>query len=117
VFVSSDSNFSVDKGTGAHEVVWSLEGTRQSIIVDGNVQQIAASKPPSGNVKVRLIVNHDLAIVEVGPRNADGRTDFHRVWAGANHLKSNTHFAGVRFLRSAAGGASPSVESIHIARG
>jgi hypothetical protein len=116
VFVSVDSNFSAAKGIGAHEVVWSLEGSSQRVIVDGNVQQITATKAPTGSVRVRLIVNHDLAIIEVGQRNADGRTDFQQVWAGANHLKSNTHFAGVRFLRSAVGGASPSVESIHIAR-
>ncbi|HEX4792495.1 MAG TPA: hypothetical protein VH370_01820 [Humisphaera sp.] len=116
VFVSADTSFSAERGTGAHEIAWSLEGLEQRVIVDGNVQQIAR-KASAGSLKVRLIVNHDLAIVEVGQRNADGRTDFQQVWAGAHHLNSGTHFAGVRFLRSAAGGASPAVESIHIARG
>lgn len=96
-FASADENFSADRGIAAHELVWSLQGSAQSVVADGNVKPIS-QKPPGGTYRVRLIMNRDLAIVEVEDQKADGKLAYRRVWAGAHHMGSSARFVGVRFL-------------------
>jgi hypothetical protein len=116
VFVSADANFSADRATSSQELVWTLQGSRQSVAVNGNVKP-AATKPPTGQFPVRLLMNGNLAVVEVGQRKPDGKIEFTRVWAGAHHLSGNTRYVGVRFLCTrAATDPPPAIASVKIAR-
>jgi hypothetical protein len=116
-FVATDANFSPDRATAAHEIVWSLQGAAQNIVVDGNVKP-AAQKPPAGNFPIRLIINRDLAIVLVGHHKPDGKLEYEQVWAGAHHLGSADRYIGVRFLRTrSSNDQPPGVAAVHVSKG
>lgn len=91
VFVSNSPDFSPDRATGPQELVWWLQDRTQKIVVGGNVERNAPLDKRSGAVAVRIVMNHDLAIVE---------TDGQRLWAGPNRLGNNPRYVGIRFIRT-----------------
>lgn len=94
-FVSADDKFSSDKGTSSKDVVWQLHGLQQQVLVSGSFK--IPTTPPvfhDGDT-VRLVVDQNVAIVEVG---APGKMQ--RLWAGPHDLGSGPRFIGVRFLQT-----------------
>ena len=117
VFASADPSFSADRATSSQELVWTLAGNSQSVAINGNVKPIS-TKPPTGQFPVRLLINGNLAVVEVGQRKADGKIEFTKVWAGAHHLPGADRYVGVRFLRTKAGAEpAPAIAFVKIAKG
>jgi hypothetical protein len=101
-FVSADpAGFSADRATSSDELVWSLQGSRQQVFLDG--RQAAEGRRPemprpdasrtgdaANGVPVRILVNRDRAIVEVNK---------HKLWSGPHGLAAQPRHVGVRFLR------------------
>jgi hypothetical protein len=113
-FVSADpAGFSADRATSSDELVWSLQGSRQQVFLDG--RQAAEDRRPEpprpdpsrpggdtgSGVPVRILVNRDAAIVEVNKR---------RLWSGPHGLAAHPRHVGVRFLR--VGGSGRNIESV-----
>jgi hypothetical protein len=92
VFVSSTGDFSDDRATSSHELLWSCRGKTQQVVLDGRVLTVSSSPLHDGPVQVRIVMNYHRAIVEV-----DGQ----RLWAGAYDLGTLPRWVGVRFIRSA----------------
>lgn len=90
IFVANSSDFSADRATSEHELVWQLEGSDQKVVVGGSVEKQLAAPPHSKELTVRIIVNRDLAIVEAGGQ---------RLWAGPHQLGDHPRYLGVRFIR------------------
>jgi hypothetical protein len=97
VFVSTSGDFSDDRATSSHELLWSLRGKTQQVVLDGRVLPISAAPIKDDTPHVRLVMSGDLAILE-----CDGQ----RLWAGPHGLGTAQRWAGVRFIRSAPGGTS-----------
>jgi hypothetical protein len=106
VFISNSSEFSPDRATSEHELVWQLQGNEQTVVIGGGVEKQYPLPPHTRNLTIRLVLNRDLAIVEV-----DGQ----RLWAGPHLLGDRPRFVGVRFIRT--GGQSTgeiSVQSVRV---
>ena len=117
VFVSADDNFSTDRATSSQEVVWTMQGHTQSVAINGSVKPISIN-PPRGQFPVRLLINSNIAVVEVGQPRPDGKLEFTKVWSGAHHLAGSARYVGVRFLCTRAGGEpAPAITSVKIAKG
>jgi hypothetical protein len=96
MFVSTSSDFSADRATAPHELVWLIRGSTQQVVLDGKV---VADKPlprPSGQTPlvVRMLMNKDLAVVLL---------DQQRIWAGSHGLSGGARYVGVRILTTAPG--------------
>jgi hypothetical protein len=96
LFVSNSADFSSDRATAPHELVWLIRGPTQQVVLDG---QVVADKPivrtqGQATFVVRMLMNKDLAVVDV---------DQHRVWAGPHGLGSGPRYVGVRILTTAPG--------------
>lgn len=92
IFVSTAGDFSADRATSSHELLWSLRGKSQQVVLDGRVLPTTASTVTGGTVRVRLVMNRDQAIVE-----SNGQ----RLWSGPHQLAAAPRSPGVRFIRSA----------------
>jgi hypothetical protein len=92
IFVTDRAEFSPDRATGPHELVWTLqEGQAQVVLPTGRVE--GARQPVDARTTVRLVVTRDAALVE---------TDGQRLWAGPHGLASDRpRYVGVRFLAKA----------------
>jgi hypothetical protein len=92
VFVSSTGDFSQDRATSSHELLWTCRGKAQEVVLDGRVLPITSPPLHDGStVQVRILMNLTRAIVEV-----DGQ----RLWAGPYDLGADPRWLGVRFIRS-----------------
>jgi hypothetical protein len=102
-FVCTDPNFSPDRATSTNDMVWLLQGTSQKVMLSGR-EQVKAPRPepppgdPAGSIPIRILVNHDSAIVE-----SNGQ----RLWAGPHELPALPRYVGVRFLRTGPKGPEP----------
>jgi hypothetical protein len=106
IFVANSPDFSPDRATGQQELVWQLQGNEQKVVVGGRVEKQSPIPGHAQTLKVRLILNKDLAIVE-----SDGR----RLWAGPNALGDRPRYLGVRFLRtSGKSNGDVSVQSVQV---
>ncbi|MDB5291474.1 MAG: hypothetical protein JWL69_2715 [Phycisphaerales bacterium] len=96
-FVSTDPKFSAETGTSSHDLVWQLQGQSQRVIVGGNGRQLSETPAPfvAGN-SVRLVVDRDVAIIEVSAPDKK----WHRIWAGAHEMGASPRSVGVRFLQT-----------------
>jgi hypothetical protein len=94
LFISTSDDFSADRATAPHELVWLIRGQSQQVVRDGEVVVDKPIARISGQptLDVRIIMNRDLAVVEV---------DHQRVWAGAHGLGDGPRYAGVRILTTA----------------
>ncbi|HWE02324.1 MAG TPA: hypothetical protein VG326_07910 [Tepidisphaeraceae bacterium] len=110
-FVSADANFSADKGTSSHDLVWQLHGREQRVLLGGSSQSLLATPTFNHGDMVRLILDQNVAIIEVV--SAGGKTQ--RLWAGPHDLGKNPRYVGVRFLQTGASGkADISVKEIKV---
>jgi hypothetical protein len=96
-FVSTDPKFSTDTGTSSHDLVWQLQSQSQRVIVGGNGRPLSETPAPfvAGN-SVRLIVDRDVAIIEVSTPDKKWR----RLWAGPHEMGASPRSVGVRFLQT-----------------
>ena len=96
-FVSADADFSPDKATSGNEIVWSLRGPQQQVILGQTPQKEAPrpAPPPAGDkpqtLTVRILVSKDAAVVQ---------TDGQPLWSGTHGLPANPRRVGIRFLRA-----------------
>lgn len=100
IFVSTSGDFSEDRATSSHELLWSLRGKSQEVVLDGRVLPTSSSNLKDGTVRVRIVMNHDQAIVECNGQ---------RLWSGSHGLAAAPRWPGVRFIRSTPDG-KPGVE-------
>jgi len=107
VFVSNSDQFSEDRATSAHELVWSLRDRQQEAVVNGGVEAHGQLLPrPNQSTAVKILVGSQYAIVEAGGK---------RLWAGPHHLGDAPRFVGVRFIRTAGNQhADVIVQSVHL---
>lgn len=91
VFIANGPDFSSDRATGAQELVWQLSGGEQQVVVGGKVENKSAVPAHTDTIDVRIVLNHELAIVEAGN---------HRLWAGPNGLGDQPRYVGLRFIRT-----------------
>jgi hypothetical protein len=97
-FVSADADFSPDKATSGNEIVWSLRGAQQQVIL-GQTPQKEAPRPDGAGaagdkgqaLTVRILVSKDATVVQ-----ANGQP----LWSGAHGLPATPRRVGVRFLRT-----------------
>jgi len=93
VFVTNSSDFSSDRAVSSGiELVWQLKGGQQQAVSGGDIKSHASLPAHSPTLSVRLVVNHDLAVMECNG---------HRLWAGPNAFGDKPRYLGVRFLRTA----------------
>jgi hypothetical protein len=105
VFVSNSDQFSADRATAAHELVWSLRGRRQDAVANGNVEsQSQLPRHPPQTMSVRLLVGPQYAIIESGGK---------RLWAGPHQLGEGPRYVGVRFIRTG-GKATDATDGIFV---
>ena len=104
VFISTSGDFSPDRATSGHELVWQLIGSSQQVAINGNTEPPVPA-PTSGVLRIRLTMSRDLAIVE-----ADGK----RIWAGSHSLGDAPRIPGVRFIRKSPGEGGPIVQSLKL---
>lgn len=101
VFVTNSSDFSNDRAVSSGvELVWQLKGGQQQAVLGGDIKRQAALPAHTARFSVRLVVNHDLAVIECNGQ---------RLWAGPNAFGDKPRYLGVRFLRTA---GAPSGEVI-----
>lgn len=104
VFVSTSGDFSPDRSTSSHELVWQLVDSSQQVALNGNTEPAIAA-PTNGLLRVRLTMSRDLAVVE-----ANGK----RIWAGPHQLGDSPRFPGVRFIRKEAGEGGAVVQTMKL---
>lgn len=92
VFISDSPDFSPDRATSAHELVFLSESGSRRVVVDGQAQELSGNAAAGSGVRtVRVVVSRDQAVVKVGDT---------RLWAGPHHLAADKpRYAGVRFIR------------------
>jgi hypothetical protein len=89
VFVANDPDFSNDRATSSHELVWQLQNGMQKVVVNGTmVKETKLNAKPEH--LIRVLLKGDLAVVEV-----DGRR-----WSGRSDLGDKPRYVGVRFIRT-----------------
>jgi hypothetical protein len=106
IFISTSGDFSDDRATSSHELLWSLRGKSQQVVLDGRVLPESESAVDGNTVRVRIVMNRDQAIVE---------SNGHRLWSGSHKLDPNPRWPGVRFIRSSGNGdAGITVQSVKV---
>jgi hypothetical protein len=111
VFVTDDPNFTGESATSEHELVWLARGGEASVLSPGGHVEAQGVKLPLARKSndVRVIVNHDDAVVEMNGQ---------KIWSGKNNLDpQKARMAGVRFLARGPGHAKdppPAVESARV---
>jgi hypothetical protein len=103
LFVSTTPDFSADRATGPHELVWLIRGQTQQVVLDGQVvaDRPIPKLPAQMLLNVRIIMNKDLALVEA---------NHERLWAGPHGLGDGPRYVGVRILTTAPGVVGTSAE-------
>jgi hypothetical protein len=94
VFLTDEPQFSSDRGTTPHELVWFLQNNLAKVAIPSPQPRIAGARkiaPSPDPILVRITLNRDVAIIEsVG----------NRLWAGQHHLDpAKPRYLGVRFIR------------------
>jgi hypothetical protein len=91
VFVTDQPEFSETRGTGQHELTWSLrKGQATLVLPSGDVAaQSASLRQVPTTIHVRILIDQSNTIVEMGEQ----------IWKGAHGLGSKPRYVGLRFLR------------------
>jgi hypothetical protein len=91
LFVTDQPDYSPDRATSPHELVWLVrEGKSQIVLPDGQITGATAKITDGQTITVRIIVGQQTAQVVSG-----GNTQ----WTGQNQLAARPRYAGIRFLR------------------
>jgi hypothetical protein len=91
LFVTDHPDFSADRATSPHELVWLVRGGRARVVLpDGQIADSTEKVGGGQSLTVRLIV---------GPRSAQVVSGGHTLWAGSCRLADGPRYVGIRFLR------------------
>lgn len=94
IFLTDQPEFSADRATTPHELIWLTQGPRvQVILPSGRVESSTQTLPKSASILVRLVLNRDRVLI-----NSDGQALF-----DGGHLLDPTkpRYLGLRFLSKA----------------
>jgi hypothetical protein len=93
IFVTDQPEFSETRGTGQHELAWSLQNGQATLVLpSGNVAtQSPKLREVPTTLNVRLIMDATNTIVEMGGK---------QIWKGEHGLGSKSRYVGLRFLRA-----------------
>ncbi len=95
LFVTDKPDFSTDRGSSSHELVWQSKGPIAQVFLpsglsEGQVERSANTKERT----VRIIFNRDLAMIDMN----GGKQ---RLWAGPNQLSpTQPRYVGIRLIRT-----------------
>ncbi len=91
VFVTDQPEFSETRGTGQHELTWSLRNGQATLVLpSGDVAaQSASLREVPTTIHVRFLIDQSNTIVEMGEQ----------VWKGPHGLGGKPRYVGLRFLR------------------
>ena len=92
LFVTDNPDFSADRGSSSHELVWQTKGQFAQVFLpsgqtDGQVDQ---QKDPKERT-ARLVLNKDVAYVDMNGK---------RLWSGPHQLADTPRYVGVRLIRT-----------------
>jgi hypothetical protein len=93
LFITDTSDFSADRGTSSHELVWQCKGPTAQVFLpsglsDGQVDQQKDARERA----VRLVLNRDVAYVDMNGK---------RLWSGPHQLATDKpRYVGVRLIRT-----------------
>lgn len=92
VFVTDQPEFSEARGTGQHELAWSLRNGQATLVLpSGNVAtQSPKLRDMPTTVNLRIVMDATNTIVEMGGK---------QMWKGEHGLGQKPRYVGVRFLR------------------
>lgn len=91
LFVTDRPDFSADRATSPHELVWLVRGGRARVVLpDGQIADSTEKVTGSQSLTVRLIV---------GPQSAQVISGGHTLWTGPCRLTGGPRYVGIRFLR------------------
>jgi hypothetical protein len=110
VFVTDQPEFSDDKGTTPHELLWLLQGHQMQVIIpSGRVVTQSDQAKDQRSITVSVTVDRDQASVNFGSKQE-------RLWSGAHGLESGKpRYVGVRFLtRSKSAGDGVAFGSVRV---
>ncbi|HZZ41899.1 MAG TPA: hypothetical protein VFE58_03110 [Tepidisphaeraceae bacterium] len=108
LFVTDRPEFSADRGTSAHELVWTVQdGLPQVILPGGRIADGEKGVSVSGaTLHVRLIVTRDQVVVT---------TEGHTLYSGGHELPADRlRYIGVRFLAKAGAKSDLAVSSVRV---
>lgn len=107
VFVTDQPQFHLDRGTGSHELVWTLQdGQAQVVLPDGHVAATWDGAGAHPTTTVHVVVGRDSAIVQ---------TDGRQLWAGSHGLGADRpRYVGVRFLAKAGAKGDVVIKSVRV---
>ena len=93
VFVTDKPDFSADRGTSSHELVWQSKGQYAQVFLPSGLSegQVDQQKDPKERT-VRLVLNRDVASVDMNGK---------RLWSGPHQLADAPRYVGVRLIRTA----------------
>ena len=94
IFVADDPNFSDDKGTSSHELLWLYQAGQAKIVSAGGTveKQLPPSRDFKGVLSIRITLERDAAII-----SQQGKA----VWSGAHGLdRSKSRYIGLRFIQT-----------------
>jgi len=93
LFITDRPDFSPDRATTSHELVWQLKGQTAQVFLPTGISEGAVER--SKDLKdrtVRVVFNKDLVMVDMNGK---------RLWAGPHQLAPDQpRYVGVRFIRS-----------------
>lgn len=93
VFITDRPDFSNDRGSSSHELVWQMKGQASQVFLPNGLSngQVDKSKDAKDR-SVRIAFNRDVAVVDMSGK---------RLWAGPNQLsKDQPRYVGVRLIRT-----------------
>jgi len=90
LFVTDDPDFSPDRGTSPHELVWLVRGQAAQVAMpDGSLASSSKKVVDGQSIAVRIVV---------GSTNAVVTCDGNELWSGVSQLTSKPRYVGVRLL-------------------
>ncbi len=110
VFVADRPDFSNDRGSSSHELVWQMKGATAQVFLPNGLSEGQVEKNKEAKDRtVRIVFNRDLAAIDINGK---------RLWAGPNQLtKDQPRYVGVRFIRTSGEKAdSVAVSSLRVLR-
>jgi hypothetical protein len=92
LFVTDNPDFSADRGSSSHELVWQSKGQVAQVFLPNGLSegQVDQQKDPKERT-VRLVLNKDVAYVDMNGK---------RLWSGPHQLADTQRYVGVRLIRT-----------------
>ena len=93
LFVTDNPDFSADRGSSSHELVWQVKGPTAQVFLPSGLSegQVERNKEIKDRT-VRIVFNREVATIDMNGK---------RLWAGPNQLaKDQARYVGVRLIRT-----------------